>query len=105
VQTSPLSPLKGAVAGHDAAQRRGGGVGGEHCHAVGEPGAAADEERVGMASELEQALVICRGSPAGRAGEGIADFAIGGESEIDRNAGEWEGVGHGVGKKGFAFCG
>ena len=52
--------IERAVAGDNAAQGLGGGMGGEHGHSVGEPGAAADEQRVGMASDLKEALLISR---------------------------------------------
>ncbi len=93
-----------AVAGDDAAERLVFRVRGAHGHAVGEPCAAADEEGVRAESELAEAVEVEGGRPTGGARGGIADLAIGGESEVEGNVrfhGEMWG---GWGKGGLLFA-
>jgi hypothetical protein len=74
-----------AVAGDEAAERLAKRAWDEHGHAVGEPCAATHEECVRAVPEVEQAIVVARGCPTGWAGVGIADLAICGDGEIERN--------------------
>lgn len=74
--------IQAAVAGGDAAERLVGGIRNAHGHAVGKPCAATHEKSIRAAAQPEESGVIERGCPPRWAGRGIADLAIGGESEV-----------------------
>lgn len=93
-----------AVAGDEAAEGLVVASWDAEGHAVGEPGAAADEECIRAVPEVEEAVVVEGGCPAGGARGDIGDFAIGGEGEVEGDAGDHGGIrGCGV-KRGLLFA-